>query len=511
VNKNKIDRRDHLKQRAVSSNRILTNPLFFDMIACSETPDAKNFFAERFDVTGEVMKKILQAAMSKGAEYADLYFEFKNSHSIGMEENIIKNTSEIISLGVGIRVVKGEQTGYGYTNDLSLRSMQKAAKTAAAIASESGKFQLADLTVSKPLSDYYRIKDDLSSTGLKEKIDMVEAGARGARKVSNKINQVSAFLTDEIQYITIATSKGKIYSDVRPMNMMYIIPKATSKKGVDVSFASIGGRVGKEYYTGENSPAEAGRRAAEDVLQLLEADYAPAGEMTVVCGAGQSGVMVHEAVGHPLEGDANYKKLSIMHDKLNKKVATDVVTIYDDPTIPNFRGSLNIDDEGVQPENAVLIRNGVLIDYIHDRMSAKLLKMRNNGHGRRQSYKYPPIPRMTNTAIANGQIPPEDILKTVKKGFFTKNFMGGQVYPNGKFVFSVSLGYLIEDGKLTRPLKNATIIGSNMEVLNNISMVGNDISYEFLGSCGKAGQTVPVSCGTPTLKIDGMTVGGRKA
>ncbi|MFC1726021.1 TldD/PmbA family protein [candidate division KSB1 bacterium] len=504
-----INRREFIKKGIGGTVLIMGSSFFFDMLKCGKAPDPNTVFGKYFGVTKEDMGKVLQVALSKGGEYSDLFFEYKISHGINMEEDIIKSTSENISLGVGVRVIKGEQTGYGYTNELTLEKMKSAAETAAAIASGSGKVWSADLTVQNLSSNFYPITEDFAAVDVADKIVMVEESAKAARSVSDKINQVNAFLADEMQYVTIATSEGKIVSDVRPQVRLGVIPRAVSDKGVDVAYATVGGRVGKEYFSGENSPASAGEQAGRNVMELLEADHAPAGEMTVVCGAGQSGVMVHEAVGHPLEADSNRKKQSIMHDKLNKKVATDIVTIYDDPTLPNYRGSMNVDDEGNEPKNAVLIENGILKDFIQDKMSCTVMNMPNNGHGRRQDYRYPAIPRMTNTAIANGEASPDDIIKSVKKGFYTKNFMGGQVFDNGKFVFSVSLGYLIENGKITKPVKNATLMGTNVQVLDNITMVGNDIEFKFLGVCGKDGQGVPVTCGTPTLKIEKMTVGGR--
>ncbi len=504
-----INRRDFIKKGIGGSVLVLGSPFFADMIRCGVAPQADKFFGHNFGVSQEDMHKLIQVALSKGGDYADLFFEYKISNSIRMEEDIIKNTSENISLGVGIRVIKGEQTGFGFTNDLTFEQMKKTAETSAAIANDPSGGWHVDLTVRKPIVDCYSVAEEMTQVSIADKIALVEEAAEASRAVSNKINQVSASLTDEIQYVTIATSEGKLVSDVRPQVRLASSPRAVSDKGVDVAFATRGGRVGKEYFTGGNSAKSVGEEAGKNVMELLEADYAQAGEMTVVCGAGQGGVMVHEAVGHPLEADSNRQKQSIMHDKLNKKVATDVVTIYDDPTIANYRGSLNVDDEGNEVKNAVLIENGVLVDYIQDKMSSTVMKMPNNGHGRRQSYRHPAIPRMTNTAIANGEADPEDIIKSVKNGFYTKNFMGGQVSDNGKFVFSVSLGYKIEDGKITKPLKNATLMGTNIQVLNNISMVGNDLDFKFLGTCGKSGQSVPVTCGTPTIKIDKMTVGGR--
>jgi TldD protein len=267
-----------------------------------------------------------------------------------------------------------------------------------------------------------------------------------------------------------------------------------------------GGRIGMDY-VGFKSPTEVGRNASKEAVILLEAENPPTGEQPVVLSKDQSGVMIHEAVGHPLEADANWKKQSIMWDKMGQMVSKPFVNIFDDATIPNYRGSLAIDDEGVETENVMLVENGKLVGFLNDRLSAKIMNVKPNGHGRRQSYQHLPIPRMNNTVLGAGNTDPEEIIKSVKKGFYAVSYQGGQVSNTGKFTFSCNLGYLIEDGKLTKPLKNATLIGTNVQILNEISMLGNDTGF-FLGSCGKEGQTVEVTCGTPTMKIDKMTVGG---
>jgi len=263
------------------------------------------------------------------------------------------------------------------------------------------------------------------------------------------------------------------------------------------------------FFEGVETPASIGEKAAKEAITLLSAVDAEAGEQPVVLGKNNSGVMVHEAVGHPLEGDGNWKKSSIMWDKLGQMVGNPVVTIYDDATIPRSRGSLNVDDEGTRTRKVMLIEKGKLVGYLNDRLSAKMLKMEMNGHGRRDSYRSTPVPRMANTVLASGDADPEEIVRSVKKGFYADTFQGGQVQGTGKFTFSVNLGYLIEDGKLTRPVKNATLIGTNVQILKEIDMVGSDQGF-FLGTCGKAGQWAPVTAGTPTVRIRQMTVGGRK-
>jgi TldD protein len=344
---------------------------------------------------------------------------------------------------------------------------------------------------------------------LNSKIGLIREAYNAAQNYDAKISKIQAYLADEIQYVTIANSEGLLVSDARPQVRLIAIATAEDKGNRNTGFYSGGGRIGLGYFKKERTPTEIGKKAAEEAVTLLEAVNPVAGEQPVVLSSAQSGVMVHEAVGHPLEADGNRKKTSIMWDKFNKKVANPIVTIYDDATIPHYRGSMNIDDEGTNTRKAMLIENGTLVGYLQDRLSAKLMNMEMNGHGRRESYQNNPIPRMCNTILARGESDPQEIIQSVKKGFYAVSYQGGQVQDSGKFTFSVNLGYLIEDGKLTRPVKNATLIGTNVQILNEVIMIGNDMGF-FLGTCGKEGQSAPVTAGTPTLKIKQMTVGGRK-
>jgi TldD protein len=291
---------------------------------------------------------------------------------------------------------------------------------------------------------------------------------------------------------------------------MMIVSSTAEDMGVrNTGFKTAGGRVGQAFFSTKETPKEIGEKASQDAITLLSAIDPPAGEQPVVLGSRQSGVMIHEAVGHPLEADANRKKTSIMWDKLGKQVASPIVTIYDDPTIPYSRGSYNLDDEGIVPKKTMLIERGTLVGFLQDRLSAGLMGMDLNGHGRRQSYRDNPIPRMANTVLGPGEASVDDIIRSVKKGFFAETYQGGQVSDSGKFTFSVNMGYLIEDGKLSKPVKNATLIGTNVQILNDVEMISNDTGF-FLGTCGKDGQSAAVAAGTPTLKIRQMTVGGRK-
>ena len=504
-----IDRRDFLKKSGTGIMVAASSSLWYDLLFGGKIPSqSSSFFEERFGVTREDMRKIIEVALSKGGEFSELFFEYRIANSVRMEEDIIKESSERISVGLGIRVLKGEQTGYGYTNDLTFEKMKQTALTAAAISSSSSKMNAVDLKEKKVDQQVYDLNRPFHSMKLDSKIDLVKEAYSAAKDYDSKVSKVQAYLTDEIQYVTITNSEGLLASDARPQVRLITIATADDGKNRNTGFYSGGGRIGLGYFKTERTRKHIGQKAAEEAVTLLSAADAVAGEQPVVLSSGQSGVMIHEAVGHPLEADGNRKKTSIMWDKLGKKVANPIVTIYDDPTIPHYRGSLNIDDEGVMTTNTPLIENGKLVGFLQDRLSAKLMKMELNGHGRRQTYQHNPIPRMANTVLSRGNSDPEEIIRSVKKGFYAVSYQGGQVQDSGKFTFSVNLGYLIENGKLTTPVKNATLIGTNVQILNEVSMIGNDMGF-FLGTCGKEGQSAPVTAGTPTLKIRKMTVGGR--
>ncbi|MFP4527236.1 MAG: TldD/PmbA family protein [Candidatus Kapaibacterium sp.] len=504
----KENRREFLKKCGLGAGAVMTSGLWLSPFlgGCSQSGDTA-MSENIYGLTKEDMEKILKAALSKGGDFADLFFEYNISNSVRMSEDIIKSSSESIAMGVGVRVLKGSQTGFGYTNDMNLEKIIETAKSAAAIASSGAKVNAADLT-EKPLKrDFYKVKTPFDKAEIAEKIELIRRAYDKAINHDNRVKKVSVSLADEIQYVTIANSEGLLISDVRPQARLMVSSTAEENGKKATGYSNAGGRVGMAFYLSEKSPEEIGRKASEEAVILLSAKDAPAGEMPVVLSKDQSGVMIHEAVGHPLEGDGAWKKTSLMWDKLGKEVASPMVTIYDDATIPNYRGSLNIDDEGVVTENVPLIENGKLVGYLNDRLAAKMLGTKPNGHGRRESFRNPPIPRMNNTVLASGDHDPEEIIGSVKKGFYAISYQGGMVNNTGQFTFSINLGYMIEDGKLAYPLKNATLIGSNIGIMKDIDMVGNDMGY-FLGTCGKDGQSVPVTAGTPTLRIKKMTVGG---
>jgi TldD protein len=386
--------------------------------------------------------------------------------------------------------------------------MKQAALTAAAISSSGGASLPLGLTPRTVTHQVYDLNRPLHDSSLETKINLVQEAYRAAQNYDSKVTKVRTRLTDEIQYVTVANSDGLIVSDTRPQVRLFVYATAEDGENRNTGSDNGGGRVGLGYFESVRTPKQIGEKAAEEAVTLLSAVDPAAGEQPVVLGAGQSGVMVHEAVGHPLEADGNRKKTSIMWDKLGANVANPIVTIYDDPLIPHYRGSYNVDDEGTTPRKKMLIENGVLVGYLQDRLSAKLMGKEPDGHGRRENYQYVPVPRMANTLLAQGDADPEEIIRSVKKGFYAVTYQGGMVQDSGKFSFSVNMGYLIEDGKLTAPVKNATLIGTNVQILNEVSMIGNDMGF-FLGTCGKDGQSAAVTAGTPTLKIEKMTVGGR--
>lgn len=505
-----MNRRDFIKNSGKGLAVAAVSGFFADMLAAEKIPGKEtSIFIEKFGVSKEDMQKVLLTALSKGGEFAELFFEYSISNNVVMEDDIIKNSSQNISLGVGIRVMNGEQTGYAYTNELTFEKMKDAALTSAAIASAGTKFKKLSLESAKPLKQVYDLNNTLDKIELESKIDVVKRSYNAAKNFNSKITKVQTTLLDSIRYITIANSEGLLISDVQPQ--VRLITRATAQDGQNrnTGTGNGGGRVGMNFFNTIKTPEQIGKEAGDEAITLLSAELAEAGEIPVVLSSWQSGVMIHEAVGHPLEGDGNWKKQSIMWDKLNQMVANPIVTIYDDPLLPGERGSINIDDEGTNCTKAMLVENGKLVGYLHDKLSAKMMKVKPTGHGRRQTYQDIPIPRMTNTVLAPGNHEEEEIIKSVKRGFYAHTYQGGQVQGTGQFTFSVNLGYLIEDGKITKPLKNATLIGQNTDILQRIEMISK-ASNTFLGNCGKSGQTVEVTCVTPTLKISKMTVGGKK-
>ena len=451
----------------------------------------------------------------QGADLADLYFQSTRFESWGMEEGIIKNGTYSIEQGVGVRMVVGEQTGFAYSDVISFDALTIAAKAAAGIgkAGQTGRVQAWQAKAPAKISPLYGVDNPLMSLSEEEKIALLNLADKQARAASPYVTQVMANIAGVHEHILIADIEGNLNADIRPlvrMNITVIVEKDGKRESASTGG---GGRYGFDYFTQADRVRDYANEAVRLALVNLDAVPAPAGSQTVVLGSGWPGILLHEAIGHGLEGDFNRKGTSAFSGRVGETVAAKGVTVVDDGTIENRRGSLSIDDEGTQSNCTTLIENGVLKGYMQDKLNAKLMGEESTGNGRRESYAHLPMPRMTNTYMLPGNDDPEEILASVKNGLYAVNFGSGQVdITSGKFVFSASEAYLIENGKITKPVKGATLIGNGPDVLTRVSMIGNDLKLDAgVGMCGKAGQSVPVGVGQPTLKIDGLTVGGTEA
>jgi TldD protein len=471
--------------------------------------DHKQYFFDKFGITARLLERCLGEALSAGGDYADLYFESVTASSIGLDESIVKTASHGVSAGCGIRVLSGERTGYAYTDDLSADRLLRAARTAALIASGPARQPVQGFTETRTPS-LYPVPAAEADIDITAKLDLLHRADRAARAYDSRITQVRASYSDELRRILIAASDGTFASDTQPLARMSVFVLAKNDERTAQGTSGGGGRVEIDYFETEKTPEHFAREAARTALLQLGAVAAPAGEMEVVLGPGWPGVLLHEAVGHGLEADFNRKKTSAFAGLIGRPVASEKVTVVDNGTLRNRRGSLNVDDEGSPTQETVLIENGILKGYMSDKLSARLMNMPHTGNGRRESYQQIPMPRMTNTYMLAGEDAPKDILRSVKRGLYAVNFGGGQVdITTGKFVFSASEAYLIEDGKVTAPVRDATLIGNGPEALKYVSMVGHDLALdEGVGTCGKDGQSVPVGVGMPTIKLDRMTVGG---
>jgi TldD protein len=469
---------------------------------------------DRARVPGDVpvaeMERLLSLALSRGGEFADLYFQHHHTSSLLLEEQILRTASAGVSCGLGVRVNAGERTGYAYTDDLSWPAMARAAETAAHIASDSRELPPQPVAPA-PVERRYGATT-VGALSVAERIALVERADRSARAFDPRIEKVVVSLSDEIKQLRIANSAGVLVEDVQPLFSIRVTVIASESGGVRrEGFAGGGGRVGPEFFA-EKPPEHFAREAARMAITLLGAVEAPAGPMPVVLGPGWPGILLHEAVGHGLEGDFNRKGTSAFSGRIGQRVAAPGVTVVDDGSIVNRRGSLNIDDEGNVPGRTVLIEDGILRGYLQDRLNSGLTKMPATGNGRRQGYGSIPLPRMTNTFMLAGQEDPEDILRSVPRGLYAKSFGGGQVdITSGKFVFSATEAYLIEDGRLSKPVFGATLIGNGPDILTKVTRIGHDLALdEGVGLCSKAGQTVPVGVGLPTLLVSEITVGGTR-
>jgi TldD protein len=472
--------------------------------------DPDRFFLERYALTLSDLERFLAEALSEGGEYADLYFEHTTASSILLDESLVKTATEGISMGCGIRVLAGEQTGYAYTDDLAPEKILKAARIAARIASGPARVSTVGLSTIETTHNFYPVALPSTDRELAEKLELVFRADRAARAYDPRIRQVRATYGDQVRHILIAGSDGRLVTDFQPLVRLGVFTIAQDTGNLQAGSAGGGGRVGLEFFQGENSPEDHAREAARQAIVQLDARDAPAGEMEVVLGPGWPGILLHEAIGHGLEADFNRKGVSAFSGRLGQRVASELCTVVDDGTIRDRRGSLNVDDEGEPTQRTILIEKGILRGYLQDKLSAGIMNTSRTGNGRRESYEHIPMPRMTNTCMLPGNEDPQDILRSVKHGLYAVNFGGGQVdITNGKFVFSASEAYLIEDGKVTAPVKGATLIGDGPTVLTRVTAVGNDLKLDRgIGTCGKDGQSVPVGVGIPTLKVRRLTVGG---
>lgn len=453
--------------------------------------------------------RVMATLLSAPLDAADIYFQSSHFESWSLEGGIVKEGSHSIEHGAGVRVVSGEKTGFAYSDRIELPILLEAANNVKAIVRQ-GQHTRHKIEAPSNWPRLYQPFNPLKSLDDQEKIDLLKRVDAETRKLDSRIEEVMVSLVAAYDNVLVANQDGSLAADIRPLVRLNVsvimVENGRREQG------SMGGGARSDYgYFLENDRAlEYGREAVRQAQVNLQAEDAPAGNMTVVLGPGWPGILLHEAIGHGLEGDFNRKGTSAFSGRIGERVASDLCTVVDDGTLPGRRGSLSVDDEGTPTENTVLIEKGILRGYMQDKLNARLMGVKPTGNGRRESYAHLPMPRMTNTYMLPGVSDPEEIIRSVKKGLYARNFGGGQVdITSGKFVFSTSEAYLVEDGKITRPVKGATLIGNGPDVLTKVSMVGNDMQLDSgVGTCGKDGQSVPVGVGQPTLKVDGLTVGG---
>ncbi|NLO80152.1 MAG: metalloprotease TldD [Xanthomonadaceae bacterium] len=463
-------------------------------------------------LTERDLERVFGQLMAPGVDAADLYFQASRHEGWVLEDGIVKEGSRSLDQGVGVRAISGEKTGFAYSDEIILPALLEASGAARAIARSGQSGRLQAWQAGGGLSLYAPI-NPLDSLTAEEKIALLQRLDAEARRLDPRVEQVIVSLAGVHDMILVANSDGRLSADVRPLVRLNVTVIAQQNGRRETGSSGGGGRFGYEYFLEGDRALNYAREAVRQAVLNLEAVEAPAGTMPVVLGPGWPGVLLHEAVGHGLEGDFNRKGTSAFAGRISERVASPLCTVVDDGTLDRRRGSLNIDDEGTPTQTTVLIEKGVLKGYMQDNLNARLMGTVSTGNGRRQSYAHLPMPRMTNTYMLAGPHDPEEIIRSVKKGLYAVNFGGGQVdITSGKFVFSASEAYLIEDGRITVPVKGATLIGSGPEVMTRISMVGNDLQLDGgIGTCGKDGQSVPVGVGQPTLKVDALTVGGTAA
>ncbi|WP_243337456.1 TldD/PmbA family protein [Anaeromyxobacter soli] len=473
------------------------------------TSEGIGYFA-RFGVTERMIAQTLATALARGGEHADVFFQHRVGSDLGLEDGAVNRAYATVELGVGVRVVKGDQTGYGYTEDLSLPALLECARTAAAIADGASRPIPERLHVRAGLPDRYPLIRPWEEIRPQEKLPLLAGLNERAFAADERIKKVNLFLRDESGAILIADSSGRIVEDRQPMTLLYLSVLAEANGRREQNGYNVAGRAGFDFYSPERLDRVV-REAVARTTILFDAVTPPAGEMPVVLAAGSSGILLHEAIGHGMEADFNRKGVSIYADKIGKRIAQPFVQIVDDAANAGARGAINVDDEGNDAGTTHLVQDGVLTTYLHDAISARHFGVRPTGNGRRESYRHAPLPRMRSTYMLPGPHRTEEIIRSVKKGIYCMNFSNGQVNIGaGDFTFYVKNGYLIEDGKLTRPVKDVNIIGNGPQALERVDMVSDDLAIDEGGwTCGKDGQSVPVSQGLPTVRVSSMTVGGR--
>jgi len=470
----------------------------------------ERFFEDRFGLTPSAMERLLGSSLAGRVDHADLYLEYRVVEELVLEEGAVKKASRHVSQGAGVRAQSGERTGYAHTDEISLPNLEEAARQARAIAEHTTTSAVVPIDGGRRPHDLYSLAEPPLAAALGLKLDLLRGVDAAARAWDPRVRQVIASLGSEEVVVLIATPSGLTVGDVRPLTRLSVTVIAEEGGKREIGGSGGGGRVAFDFFLEGERWRRFATEAARQAVLKLAAVAAPAGTLTVVLGPGWPGILLHEAVGHGLEGDFNRKGTSAFSGRLGQKVASELVTVVDDGTIANRRGSLNVDDEGTPTGRHVLIEHGILRGYMQDLLNARLMGMPATGNGRRESFAHPPMPRMTNTFMLAGHDDPEEIIRSVPRGLYAVNFGGGQVdITSGKFVFSASEAYLIEEGRVTAPVKGATLIGSGPEALTRVSRVGHDLKLdEGVGTCGKDGQSVPVGVGLPTIRIDGITVGG---
>jgi TldD protein len=477
--------------------------------AFSSLSTAKSLLLDPWGLNESHINRALGEILTHKVDYADLYFQYTRSEGWSLEEGIVKTGSYSIEQGVGVRAISGEKTAFAYSDTLSADALLSSAQVVRSIARQgAGRRKVGNSQAPGALHLYDPI-DPVSSLSAPDKVALLERLEAMARAADPHIIQVMAGLGAEYDVVLIAGSDGRLAADVRPLVRLSLTVIAERDGRREMGHGGGGGRCGLDYFTDDILRSYV-QRATHEALTNLEARPAPAGEMPVVLGSGWPGILLHEAVGHGLEGDFNRKGSSVFSGRVGQRVASKGVTVIDDGTLTGRRGSLNIDDEGNATERTVLIEDGILRGYMQDSMNARLMKMAVTGNGRRESYAHLPMPRMTNTYMLAGNTPPQEIISSVKRGLYAVNFGGGQVdITSGKFVFSASEAYMIENGKITYPVKGATLIGNGPDAMNKVSLIGNDLQLDSgVGTCGKEGQSVPVGVGMPTVRMEGLTIGG---